>query len=217
MTDERSPLERTRVALWALADEDAHVTAPRHLEAAVMRAWDEQHRHPGRARRWWVVAPFMARPFTVPSVVTRVALVSVAALALFWLAVPGAFHADDVAPSAPPVARVNRQPSLPVAKAAPQEAATAAEQVAGAPPPASVPEVPAHVPLPSVPPLAGGATVVFVGEPFRDNELARVIRMRVLREALASLGVTASSGAESVDVDVVVGEDGVARGLRVGM
>jgi hypothetical protein len=39
--------------------------------------------------------------------------------------------------------------------------------------------------------------------------------MRVTRASLRVFGVSAASPAEMVDIDVVVGEDGVARGVRV--
>jgi hypothetical protein len=43
--------------------------------------------------------------------------------------------------------------------------------------------------------------------------------MRVPGSALAALGIgsSASPEAQSIDLDVLVGEDGVARALRVGM
>ena len=52
------------------------------------------------------------------------------------------------------------------------------------------------------------------------GEPIRVVRMRVARSVLGELGIPspAQQGAphlETVDIDVLVGEDGVARGVRV--
>jgi hypothetical protein len=61
-------------------------------------------------------------------------------------------------------------------------------------------------------------TLLLVGEPILQGEPVRMVRMRVPASTLTGLGVrpvTGTSG-EHVDVDVIVGEDGVARAIRVG-
>ena len=63
-------------------------------------------------------------------------------------------------------------------------------------------------------------TVAVVGGPLMADEPIRVVRMRVARSVLGELGVPSpaprgASNAETVDIDVLVGEDGVARGVRV--
>jgi hypothetical protein len=58
-------------------------------------------------------------------------------------------------------------------------------------------------------------TVAVVGGPLQAEEPIRVVRMRVARSALSDLGVSSTGQAETVDIDVLVGEDGVARGVRV--
>ena len=59
-------------------------------------------------------------------------------------------------------------------------------------------------------------TVILVGEPVRDDEQVRLVRMRMPASALHALGVTSTAALEDdVDVDVVVGEDGVARALSL--
>jgi hypothetical protein len=63
-------------------------------------------------------------------------------------------------------------------------------------------------------------TVAVVGGPLLTDEPIRVVRMRVARSVLGELGIpsTPARGAapvETVDIDVLVGEDGVARGVRV--
>jgi hypothetical protein len=60
------------------------------------------------------------------------------------------------------------------------------------------------------------ATLLFVGEPILDGEAVRIVRMRIPAATLANLGMrsTATDPAAAVDVDVLVGEDGVARAVR---
>jgi hypothetical protein len=63
-------------------------------------------------------------------------------------------------------------------------------------------------------------TVAVVGGPLLADEPIRVVRMRVARSVLGELGVPSpapqsSPSVETVDIDVLVGEDGVARGVRV--
>jgi hypothetical protein len=79
---------------------------------------------------------------------------------------------------------------------------------------------------PQPPTLRGEAvsdSVVLVVEPPGVQETVRVVRIRVARSALESLGIetVASQGgsvpSDSVEVDVLVGEDGVARGVRLAM
>jgi len=55
-----------------------------------------------------------------------------------------------------------------------------------------------------------------VGEPILDGEQVRLVRMRMPAATLHALGVRSTAPATGdVDVDVVVGEDGVARGLSL--
>ena len=59
-------------------------------------------------------------------------------------------------------------------------------------------------------------TVILVGEPVRDGEQIRLVRMRMPASALYALGVTSTVPIEDgVDIDVIVGEDGVARALSL--
>jgi hypothetical protein len=72
---------------------------------------------------------------------------------------------------------------------------------------------------PAVPRGASAGALVLVGEPILAGEPVRVVRMRVPASTLAGLGVRSLAGefADAVDVDVIVGEDGVARAIRLGM
>jgi hypothetical protein len=63
-------------------------------------------------------------------------------------------------------------------------------------------------------------SVVLVLEPPGVQETVRVVRIRVARSALEGLGiqtVASQQDSDSVEVDVLVGEDGVARGVRLAM
>jgi hypothetical protein len=56
-------------------------------------------------------------------------------------------------------------------------------------------------------------TVILIGEPILEGEHVRLVRMRLPAATLHALGVRSTATSSDVDVDVVVGEDGVARGL----
>ena len=69
-------------------------------------------------------------------------------------------------------------------------------------------------------PDATYTTVAVVGGPLMADEPIRVVRMRVARSVLGELGIPSpaqrgAAPAATVDIDVLVGEDGVARGVRV--
>jgi hypothetical protein len=71
----------------------------------------------------------------------------------------------------------------------------------------------------SVEPTVESRTLLLVGEPILQGEPVRVVRMRVPASTLTELGVRSATGdvAAHVDVDLIVGEDGIARAIRVGM
>jgi len=63
-------------------------------------------------------------------------------------------------------------------------------------------------------------TVAVVGGPLMADEPIRIVRMRVARSVLGELGIPSpaqrdEAQPDTVDIDVLVGEDGVARGVRV--
>jgi hypothetical protein len=63
-------------------------------------------------------------------------------------------------------------------------------------------------------------SVVLTVEPPGVEETVRIVRMRVAPSALKDIGIESSRippGDALVDVDVLVGEDGVARGVRLGL
>lgn len=62
--------------------------------------------------------------------------------------------------------------------------------------------------------------VILIGEPILDGEHVRVVRMRLPATTLHALGVRTTALATGdadadVAIDVIVGEDGVARGLSL--
>ena len=61
-------------------------------------------------------------------------------------------------------------------------------------------------------------TLLLVGEPIQQGEPVRMVRMRVPASTLTGLGLRPVTGTpgEHIEVDVIVGEDGVARAIRVG-
>jgi anti-sigma-K factor RskA len=81
-----------------------------------------------------------------------------------------------------------------------------------------------RAPSQSAPPAAAAAddveSVVLTVEPPGVEETVRIVRMRVAPSALKGIGIESDRippGEALVDVDVLVGEDGVARGVRLGL
>lgn len=69
----------------------------------------------------------------------------------------------------------------------------------------------------ALPPAAGEtASLLLLGEPILDGEIVRVFRIQMPAAALSRLGMRSASAdpARPVMVDVLVGEDGVARAIR---
>ena len=71
---------------------------------------------------------------------------------------------------------------------------------------------------PAAQPSENSRTLLLVGEPILQGEPVRIVRMRVPASTLTGLGVRPVTGmpGEHVDLDLIVGEDGVARAIRVG-
>ena len=176
-------------ALRALAEAEARQETPSHVEAAVMARWDvakdAAHASPARPR----VRSFARGAATLAAGVTIV----------------GAVALDrelTITPITLPPTPIASVPSLDVALRAPAPAIVEAEHAA-----------PRRVSRAARTDDARSA-LVLVGAPIENGELVHVVRMRVAREALVALGVAATVTADTVDVDVLVGEDGVARGVR---
>jgi hypothetical protein len=59
-------------------------------------------------------------------------------------------------------------------------------------------------------------TLIVIGQPIGDEERITVVRVRVAASSLEGLGVaTSRSAADTVDVELLVAEDGVTRGVRI--
>jgi hypothetical protein len=183
-------LERS---MRALADEDCHVQAPAHVHAAVMRTWDvmtpsAQHSRHGRRR----LAAILAVGSLAAAVVAAVVM-----------------------------SRVPSEPGLaePVVARAPEE-----PRVVVSPPPADR-DTPAQGhgqrprrPRTRVETMAPrpGAGMVFVADPILDASATKIVRVRVPRTALVTLGLPLVEPDDrgSVELEMLVGEDGVARTIR---
>jgi hypothetical protein len=186
--DAESSLTR---ALRELAAAERQVETPPHVETAIMAAWDAAHAAPP-ARRFVHTAATIAAGITI---VCAAALQH--ELAEGPLPLPRSPVLASAPATLPPAAPVDqderRSRRTPVTTTRPQPVADPAR-----------------------------ASLMLVGGPIASNEIVRVVRMRVTRSALAELGITATRSTttvptDMVDVDVLVGEDGVARGLRVGL
>lgn len=128
---------------------------------------------------------------------------------------PAPTRARQVGPASAPtetLARVRRPRVAPqAASSAVASAAASASAVAGRTPPRA----------PSQRRAIANATaeVVFVpfpyAEPLRPTEVRQIVRIAVPQATLLMAGLTTSTPAESVVADVLVGEDGIARGIRI--
>jgi hypothetical protein len=184
-------------SLRALAADDATARVPPHVDAAVMAAWDENcGEHHGRApaarRKGVVLGIAMAGAFAASLVA--------AAVVITWR---GGNEAPHMLGNVPP--------EKPVALGVP-------EVVAGAIAP------PRGLALPTAPtrarrrPAASPATdaaYVLVPDAEMDAPLT-MMRVRMPRSAFSRLGVPIANpdGDGMVDVEMLVGEDGVARSIR---
>ena len=198
-TPESEAIRQLRASLDALAREESHLEAPARVEDALMRAWNATHgRRAQRASTGvrWVAAGAMAAGLLLTAV-TRWGLESPATPPQ----TTALDHSGDVRLAAAPV---------------PVERPSALRPEAAAPGRASRRTVGASRPAPQ---RQRTQTVVLVGSPIVPGEPIRVVRMRVARAALLQMGLrpVAAGDADRIEVDMLVGEDGVARGLRLRM
>jgi hypothetical protein len=180
-------------SLRALADEDRHVQAPPHVHAAVMQTWDvvrPSAQHAGHGRRG------------------RAAILAIGSLAAALVAVVVMYRApwepsrtQPVAARSPEQQRVvltpppaDRDTSAEVHRQRPRRLRTRVETMA-----------PRH-----------GAGMVFVADPILDASATKIVRVRVPRTALVGLGLPLVEPDDRglVELEMLVGEDGVARTIR---
>jgi hypothetical protein len=183
-TDDRT-LEVTATAWRAFVDSDVRVCAPAELEE---RVWDAI-RSRAQARR---PLADKRRTLAVVSLAAGVALAVVPTLRSPTGSSPEALIAHPV----PLANHVEYRPVL------------AAHRVTR------------DTPRPQRPETAAGTRVSVLmtlgADPLQETEVVRVVRLRLPREALQALGlaVLEPEAQGSIDVDVVVGEDGLAREIR---
>jgi hypothetical protein len=184
-----------RERLRALALEERMLGAPDRVERAVMKAWDEAHPTPqptGRRRARWTTAGAVAATLILACAATL----------------------DRIVRQSPAVPLLPSAPST-VAVEATSPVSTPAAMPATGTPAARRARVASRSPAPEPNPAV---TMVLVGTPVMRDEQVRLVRVRVATETLRAMGLrSVDSDAETVDVEMLVGEDGVARGFRLGM
>jgi hypothetical protein len=185
-------------ALENLAADDARVVVPSELEAAILRAWDVQH----------------AERRSRGSTRLRVALRSRRVAA--WMLVPTAAAASVLA-----IASLARNPAR--APDRRPRAIVAADSVDVFPVVSTALPEQSRVTRPAARQLTAntrpGSTesvYVIVPEPFADTAALHVVRARMARTALATLGmpIVDPDADGLVDVAMLIGDDGVARSIR---
>ncbi len=149
--------------IHALAEDDRQATAPAHLRAGVLLAWDAHHATvvgAGRAPRSWL-----------PQVA---GLAAAAVVVLAWLA---AQFVSGRLPGAAPV-----RSDAPALRATPSDS----------------------------------AMTTLMAEPPFDTESLQIVRVRMPRQQLRAFGVALVDPevAGDVEVDVLVGDDGVPRSIQ---
>jgi hypothetical protein len=182
-------LERS---LRALADHDCHVQAPPHVHAAVMRAWDVARPSAQLRRRRRRTGALLAIP--------SMAAAAVAVVVLYR------------APSAP------GPPEPVVAPAVVKPRVDMSAPTADADSPAEVHRL---RPGPSrsrreKAAARDGLGVVLAADPILDASTTSIVRVRVRRPALVTLGIplVEPDAGGLVDLEILVAEDGVARTIR---
>jgi hypothetical protein len=177
--------------LKALAKTEASVEIPPRVEAAIMARWDAAHAPRVRPSR---------AVFVRGAAATAAGVTLVAALTLerrpgrvdVAFPVSPLTRAAVLSVAAPPVLPTATRPTTVVQRSS--EHATVA---LGAP--------------------DERTTVYLFGGPVAEDEAVRVVRMRVDSSTLRELGLASDAQSTTVDIDVLVGEDGVARVVRMVM
>lgn len=179
-------------SLRALADDDGDVQAPPDVHLAVMRAWDARGPFAGHPRQ---------RQGRFAAIVASGSLAAATLVAVVMSRAP-----SNPSRVAPLVARPPETPSV----------------VLNPRPVVRDTSVDAHRqrPRPSRPRLETMAArhegMVFVADPILDASATTIVRVRVPRTALATLGLPLLEPDDRglVDLEILVGEDGVARTIR---
>lgn len=222
--------EELDALLRQLADADVRHDAPPHVETAVMRAWRAYwpvasgwwlvaHRQPaGRMRRFaWVGVPLTAAALLfVALVLWRDAGVSTYSNIAMQPAASESFPAPPIETQVHELPATSHQPPAIASQlpATSHQPPAGSHQATGHRPSAASVRASADKPTPSDP-ATEQPSYLLVGAPSADAPLS-VVRLRMSRSSLATLGLPLPNpdAAALVDVDVFVGEDGVARAIR---
>jgi len=190
-----SEIANLGASLRELAQEDRHSEAPARVQAAVLQAWDLRQQsveHRKRGRRY-------------------AALLAIGSIAAGFVTV----LVLERRPS-PPSA-----PAATVARVADRPRVVDAPAVAVTPPAVHARRAPLSRPstLRDAPHEAYERGIVLVADPILDASAIRVVRVRMPRTALPTLGIAVADLDQSgwVDLEMLVGEDGAARTIRRAM
>jgi hypothetical protein len=228
-------------ALGALAATDAGLSPPAYVETAVLREWDHQQARQSRrtpVRRWTAIR-FQTRilypcrePYSGPRRAERAKQILPTSQGLgsrttgyrgralgwfVWALVPAAagvffgvawIPRGPSATSEPVEAPIERAASGAAAAPDPPRASATEDGVAT---PSARPAVVPYRPRP-----VADAGYVIVPDPLVDPTTLRVVRVRMSRMALATLGMPlVNPDADSlVEVEILVGDEGVAQSIR---
>jgi hypothetical protein len=195
MTDRTGSPEMVNLErrLRALADEDCHAQTPSHVHAAVMQKWD-------------VVRSFARNPrFERRRLATILAIGSLAAAVVAAMVIYRA--PSEPSRPEPAIARPPERPPVILDRLAADRDTRA--EVRGQRPRRSRTRVETMAPR-----YREG--MVFVADPVLDASATKIVRVRVARTALVTLGVPLVEPDDRglVDLEMLVGEDGVARTIR---
>jgi hypothetical protein len=185
-------------ALDDLAADDERASVPRHVESAVLREWEAQHsaldvdglQPTGQSSGWrkaaiWALAPVAASAILAIAVLRRPPATPATPDRGVVLVEPPASHFPATPLPPPPL------PESRIVERTPHRGSVDAR------------------------PRWVEPGYVIVPDPFADSSALHVVRVRMARAALATLGMPVDPDAAGlVDLEVLVGDDGVARSIR---
>jgi hypothetical protein len=199
-------IEALKHTLGALADADRHVTGPERIGQAVMDAWDAEH------------APRAAGRYVWSRIRLPLRLAAAAALVLLGILAANRPRARPPSPLVSESAPIASE-SAPVALALPGASLTPAMGSVMAPaarPSASAARRRARRGAMTPARTQEEVGLLLIADPMFDPARATVVSVRMPRSALAFFGLPVAEleAGGDVDVEMIVGEDGIARAIR---
>jgi negative regulator of sigma E activity len=193
MNDQHSQMMDLERSLRALAEEDCHVQALPHVHAAVMQAWDSSRPSDQHRRRWRSRGAGLSAIGSIAAAVLVVVFMYRAASEPNRPA-PVAARAGENARAVASVPRADRDTPADAYRPRPPRPRRRREAA----------------------PLRYKPGLVLVADPILDASAMRIVRVRVPRTALATLGIplVEPTVGGTVELEMLVGEDGVARTIR---